>query len=115
VLPVNIIRGYAAEGAATAYMLTVVLILGAAVVAAVVLLVGIELIKLVWWKLRRCPTCHRRLAFPGWDWGEWHNRSVRQKTRVRGKPKRETWACVICPHCAYSIPARRVVPFSSAA
>ena len=109
------IIGYAAHGAATAYMLRVALILGAAVVVAIVLLIGIELVKLVRWKLRRCPRCRQRLAFPGWDWGEWHNRSVRHKTRVRGKPRSETWACVICPHCAYPIPDRRLVLFSSAA
>jgi hypothetical protein len=94
------------------YILKVALILLAAFVVAVLLLGGIELLTLVRWKLRRCPRCRRRLAFPGWDWGEWRNKSVRQKTTVRGKPRGQIWECVICPHCAYPITARRMYPFS---
>jgi hypothetical protein len=103
-----------AGGASMGYLLTAVVILVGAFVGAVLLLNAIELLKLVWWKRRRCPRCRRRLAFSGWDWGEWHNQNVRNKEKVRGKLRERgvTWACVICPHCKYPIPARKLHAFS---
>ena len=105
---------YAADGVAMASVLKVALILVAAFVLAVLLLGGIELMTLVWWKLRRCPRCRRRLALVGWDWGEWHNKNVRYSETVNGEPRDVPWVVVTCPHCRFEIALRKAPGFSAA-
>ena len=78
---------------------------------AVALLCGTEFARLVRWKNRRCPRCQGRLAFPGWDWGDWHNRTVRHTREVNGEVRASPWVVVRCPHCTFEIAVRKAPLF----
>jgi hypothetical protein len=95
-------------------VLRVALILVAAFIVAVVVLNAVELLKLLWWKLRRCPRCRKRLGFAGWDWSKWHNKNVRHSETVNGETRDLSWVVVTCPHCAFEIAVRKAPVFSAA-
>lgn len=94
-------------------ILQVALIIATAFAVALVLLNVAELLKLVRWKLRRCPGCRNRLGFAGWDWSKWHNKNVRHSATVNGETRDLPWVIVTCPHCAFEIAVRKAPVFSA--
>jgi hypothetical protein len=67
------------------------------------ILFGSELLQLACWKLKRCPKCSKKYAFPGWDWAEWQNEYFFSIKELDDFPEDGYSRGVVCPHCGSDI------------
>lgn len=89
----------------------IVAILLVAAVLAVIVLGTLEALHLAWWKLRKCPSCKRRWAFPGWNSAEWHSRHDVTTDELNGESLESPVEAIACPHCGFQIKTREAAHF----
>ena len=85
-------------------VITTIAVIVSSCVLGILVCLGLEWLELARWKLKRCPSCRRRLAFAGWDLSEWHKGHVLFCTyELNGETLEIPVDAVICPHCGFQI------------
>jgi hypothetical protein len=81
------------------YVIAWIIVGVAVIMTAWLCLISFELLRLAYWKQKRCGSCGNRYAFPGWNFGDWQNTYVFHAVVLEDFPNDECSQGVVCPHC----------------